>query len=167
MKYILERKINNYFIHRLRYKHTKGACKRRVKYYKKLLKKSGNNIIIKAGVIIKNPENLILGNNISIQENCFFSCFGGLNIGNDVSFATGVNVFTTSHDYKNGIIRNNKLILLPTKIGNNVWVGAGVKILGGVTVGYNVVLAAGAVVTKDCKPNCVYAGVPAKKIADV
>jgi len=158
-------KIDKYFIHKLRYIHTSRAARQRVKHYKKLFNKSGDNIVIKAGVIIKEPEKLTLGNNISIQENCFFSCYGGLTIGNDVSFAVGTNIFTTSHKYKEGIIRNNELEILPTVIGNNVWVGAGAKILGGVHIADNVVIAAGAVVNKDCESYCVYGGVPAKVIA--
>lgn len=162
---MLKNKIDKYFVNRLRYNHTSRAVKKRVKHYSRLFKNVGNNIVIKAGVIIKEPENLSLGNNISIQENCFFSCYGGLEIGNDVSFAVGTNIFTTSHKYKQGIIRNNELEILPTVIGNNVWVGAGAKILGGVHIADNVVIAAGAVVNKDCESYCVYGGVPAKVIA--
>ena len=50
------------------------------------------------------------------------------------------------------------------KIGNNVWIGGGVNILSGITVGNNVVIAAGAVITKDVPNNVVVAGVPAKII---
>ena len=50
------------------------------------------------------------------------------------------------------------------KIRNNVWIGGDVTVLSGVTVGNNVVIAAGAVVTKDIPDNCVAAGIPAKII---
>ena len=43
----------------------------------------------------------------------------------------------------------------PVTIGHDVWIGAGVNILPGVTIGNNVVIAAGAVVTKDVPDNCV------------
>ena len=52
-------------------------------------------------------------------------------------------------------------------IGNDVWIGGNVTILPGVTIGNNVVVAAGAVVTKDIPDNCVVAGVPARKIKDI
>ncbi|MDO5538057.1 MAG: sugar O-acetyltransferase [Desulfovibrionaceae bacterium] len=52
-------------------------------------------------------------------------------------------------------------------IGNDVWIGGGCTILPGVTIGSNVVVAAGAVVTKDVPDNCVVAGVPARKIRDL
>ena len=49
-------------------------------------------------------------------------------------------------------------------IGRDVWIGGNCTILPGVTIGNNVVVAAGAVVTKDVPDNCVVAGVPAKVI---
>ena len=49
-------------------------------------------------------------------------------------------------------------------IGNDVWIGGNVTILPGVTIGNYVVIAAGAVVTKDVPDNCVIGGLPAKKI---
>ncbi len=49
----------------------------------------------------------------------------------------------------------------PVKIGDNVWVGARAVILPGVTIGNNVVVAAGSVVNRDVPDNVVVAGVPA------
>ena len=53
------------------------------------------------------------------------------------------------------------------KIGNDCWIGAGVIILSGVTIGECSVVGAGAVVTKDVEPYTIVAGVPAKKIKDI
>ncbi|MBS1369223.1 MAG: sugar O-acetyltransferase [Lentisphaeria bacterium] len=50
----------------------------------------------------------------------------------------------------------------PVRIGNDVWIGGNCTILPGVTIGSNVVVAAGAVVTRDVPDNCLVAGVPAK-----
>lgn len=51
----------------------------------------------------------------------------------------------------------------PIHIGNDVWIGGNVTIMPGLTIGNNVVIAAGAVVTKDVPNNSLVAGVPAKK----
>lgn len=55
-------------------------------------------------------------------------------------------------------VRNNEAII----IGNDVWIGANVVILPGVTIGDGAVLAAGAVITKDVAPYAIVGGVPAK-----
>lgn len=52
----------------------------------------------------------------------------------------------------------------PVKIGNDVWVAAGVQVLRGVTVGDGSILGGGTIVTKDVPPYEIWAGVPAKKI---
>ena len=56
---------------------------------------------------------------------------------------------------------------MPVNIGNDVWIGGNCTILPGVTIGNNVVIAAGAVVTKDVPDNSVVGGVPAKVIKQI
>ena len=53
------------------------------------------------------------------------------------------------------------------RFGNNVFVGAKTIVLPNVDIGDNVIIGAGSLVTKSIPPNCVYAGVPAKKICDL
>ncbi|HEX2927925.1 MAG TPA: DapH/DapD/GlmU-related protein [Ruminiclostridium sp.] len=59
------------------------------------------------------------------------------------------------------------LIVKPIVIKRNAWIGAGVTILPGVTVGENSVVAAGALVSKDVPANMVVGGIPAKIIKTV
>jgi maltose O-acetyltransferase len=84
--------------------------------------------------------------------------------GDDVMLAPGVLISTTTHPLD--VVKRNKGIEIakPIHIGNSVWVGMGAKILEGVNIGYNAVIAAGAVVNKDVAANTVVAGVPAKVI---
>lgn len=53
------------------------------------------------------------------------------------------------------------------KIGNNVWIGAGVNVLPGVTIGDNSVIGAGAVVTKNIPSNVVAVGNPARVLREI
>lgn len=53
-----------------------------------------------------------------------------------------------------------------THVGNDVWVGFGVIILSGISIGDGAIIAAGSVVTKDVEAYTIHAGNPAKKIAD-
>ena len=87
--------------------------------------------------------------------------------GDDVMLAPGVMISTSTHPLDP--LKRNKGIetAKPVNIGNSVWIGMGAKILEGVNIGDNAVIAAGAVVNKDVPPNTVVAGVPAKVIKNL
>ena len=55
----------------------------------------------------------------------------------------------------------------PAHVGDGTWIGAGAIILPGLTIGAGCVVAADAVVTRNCDPNEVYAGVPAKRLREL
>lgn len=61
---------------------------------------------------------------------------------------------------------NWKGLDLVTTIENDVWVGYGSTVMGGVTIGEGSIIGAGSLVTKDVEPYSIYAGVPARKIRD-
>lgn len=65
------------------------------------------------------------------------------------------------------IIGGGEEYTFPTLIKDGCWVGANVTIIPGVTIGEGCIIAAGAVVTKNCEPDGLYAGVPAKRIKDL
>lgn len=64
-------------------------------------------------------------------------------------------------------MRGGEVISMPIKIGGGCWIGARAVILPGVTVGNGCIIGAGAVVAKDCEPDGMYAGVPAKRVRDL
>lgn len=94
-------------------------------------------------------------------------------IGANVSIAPNV-TFITESEPNNGVdikripevaerlVKHGEIV-----IEDDVWIGEGVTILPGVTVGKCVVIGAGAVVTSDLEANSIYAGIPAKKIRDL
>jgi len=55
-------------------------------------------------------------------------------------------------------------LFAPIRVGNNVFLGAGVKVLPGVTIGDNVIVGAGAIVVSDLPSDCVAVGLPAKPV---
>lgn len=107
-----------------------------------------------------------VGRNVFINQNCTFYDLGGLHIQDDVMIGPNVNIITTSHP-EDPSRRRAVTIGNPIVIEKNAWIAAGVTIIGGVTIGENAVVAAGSVVTKDVPPNTLVAGNPARIIRPV
>lgn len=76
-------------------------------------------------------------------------------------------VLTSNHDIGPHHARGGRWRREPVTIGDGCWIGARTVILGGVTIGDGCVVAAGSLVRKDCEPDGVYAGVPARRIKDL
>ena len=106
-------------------------------------------------------RNIHFGQNVFINDCCHFQDQGGVFIGDNVLIGHNTVLATIDHDLD---ARSRQNHYAPIRIGNNVWIGAGVIITKGVTIGENAVIAAGAVVTKDVPANVVVGGVPAKTI---
>lgn len=81
----------------------------------------------------------------------------------------GPNVLITTVGHPPDRARRRAMIARaePVTIGDDVWIGGNCTILPGVAIGDNVVIAAGAVVTKDVPSHCVVGGVPAKVLREL
>jgi len=104
-----------------------------------------------------------VGRNVFINQNCTIYDLGGVDIGDDVLIGPNVSIITSGHPLEPSQ-RRAGVTAAPIVIERNVWIAAGATVIGGVTVGENSVVAAGAVVTHDVPPNSLVAGVPAKVI---
>lgn len=128
---------------------------------------------IKNHTININPHCFIGGNKLSIGKhtfinyNNFFDLTDKVSIGNNVNIAMKCTFITSTHKIEDPERRGGIGISSPIEIGDGCWLGANVTVLPGVKIGKGCVVAAGAVVTKNCEENCLYAGVPAKKIKDL
>ncbi len=91
---------------------------------------------------------------------------GPVTIGSHVNLAQGIVVTALNHNFEDTTLRIDEqgISTQPVVIGDDVWVGANAVILPGVKIGKHVVVAAGAVVTKDVPDYCVVAGVPARVV---
>ena len=108
------------------------------------------------------------GGNITVGDN-FLANYGvtildraPVRIGNNVMIGPGVMITTTGHPLSPRGRREHLGYAKPVTIGDDVWIGGNASILPGVTIGSNVVVAAGAVVNRDVPDNCLAAGVPAR-----
>ncbi|MDG1849889.1 MAG: acyltransferase [Flavobacteriales bacterium] len=87
----------------------------------------------------------------------------GIHVGENTLVAGGVTILSHDHCKR---VDNNQPFLIDTFIGKNCFVAVGAIILPGVKIGDEVIVGAGAVVTKDVPSNCVVAGNPAKIIRE-
>lgn len=88
---------------------------------------------------------------------------GGVEIGDACLIAMHCRIVSSNHTVPpmGTDIRSQPDTLQPTRLGRDVWLGAGVTVLGGVTIGDGCVIGAGAVVTKDLPAGAIAFGTPA------
>lgn len=139
-------------------------------FYKKAMKHCGKNVYLRPmSSDLKGLWNLSIGDGSSIPKGSTFYCTEApLTIGRKVIFGPRPTIITGDHrtDVIGKFIMDSHDKLpendAPVVIEDDVWTGANVTILKGVTIGRGSVIAAGAVVTKSCPPYSIIGGVPAK-----
>lgn len=139
-----------------------------------VLEPSGGKIIIGArsfidyGVIIR-P----LGGHVEIGDDCSVNAYsvllggGGLTIRNATRIGAHTVIVASNHNFSDPEkqIKDQGLSQKGISIEQDVWIGAGARVLDDVVLGTGCVVGAGAVVTRSVKPSAVVAGIPAKQIA--
>lgn len=132
------------------------------KLLNQILGHMGNNVIINAPFWCDYGYNTSVGDYFFANHNCQILDGGKVTFGDHVFIAPNC-CFTTAEHALDAEQRNQGLeVALPISVGNNVWIGAGSIILGGVTIGDNTVIGAGSVVTKDIPANVIAVGAPCR-----
>lgn len=137
--------------------------------------RGGRNIIIDTftsynGFSLGNNPKLIIGDNVSMTDNCYISCINEVLIGDGTLL--GVNTFITDNFHGSSTYKEMKIPPSdrklcskgPVAIGKNVWTGRNVCIMPGVTIGDGAVIGANSVVTHNIPPYSIACGSPAKVI---
>lgn len=117
-------------------------------------------------------DHISLGDDVFINGNCFFQDSNKITLGNRVIIAPDTKFYCGEHSLdatkRFGVRLDGSRYLVtytkPITVGDDVWIGGNVTVIGGVHIGNNVVIAAGAVVVKDVPDNSIVGGVPAKVI---
>ena len=128
--------------------------------YSKVRIRAMRKLGFKVGEQVYFPSDLIISQNLVDDK-------AQLEIGNRVSIGPRVTILPLEHANASKVRNAIGTRMGGVKIKDDVWIGAGVIILGGVTIGECSVIGAGAVVTKDVEPYTIVAGVPARKIKDI
>ncbi len=122
---------------------------------------------------IEPPFQCDMGNNIFFGEGGFLNYgvkildIAAVTIGDYVLMAPNVVVTTVDHPVDLAERVKPYACAEPITIGNNVWIGAGAIVLGGVTIGDNSVIGAGSIVNKDIPNNVIAVGNPCHVIKEI
>lgn len=141
-------------------------AKKRALFYHVTLPKCGSELYVHPHVAIYFPQNVALGNNVYMNRGVFITARADVVIGDSVLIGPYTVINSGNHAYSDPdrAIRLQDHVSAPIVIEDDVWLGAHVTVLPGVTIGRGAVVAAGAIVTRDVEPNSVVAGVPARAI---
>jgi acetyltransferase-like isoleucine patch superfamily enzyme len=132
--------------------------------YRKLFRMSiGAGSTVYRAPEVRKPSRIRIGRNTVIGNGAVLDGRGGLRIGDNVNFSSGVWVWTMQHDKDSAEFAAEAA---PVVIGDRAWLSCRTTILPGVTIGPGAVVCAGAVVTSDVAPYAVVGGVPAKRIGE-
>jgi maltose O-acetyltransferase len=129
---------------------------------RRLLGSVGEGTEIRAPMYVDYGRNITIGARTFINYNLTALDVVPITIGDDVQIGPNVQLLTPTHPLDPQQRRDKLEAGKPIVIGDNVWLGGGVIVLPGVTIGENTVVGAGAIVSKDLPANVVAMGKPAK-----
>lgn len=140
---------------------------KRTELLRKLFGSTGKNLYIEPSFHCDYGYNIHIGENFYANFDCVFLDVCEIRIGDNCFLAPGVHIYTASHPLEAQERNSGAEFGKPITIGHNVWIGGRSVINPGVKIGNNVVVASGAVVTKDVPDNVVVGGNPAKVIKQI
>ena len=128
----------------------------------------GDRVMLKQGVRLcptHADAAISIGDWTTIGYNVYMFSKSSISIGKDCLIAPFCYFIDNDHGIERGrLIREQGMATAPIVVGNDVWLGTGVAVMKGVTIGDGAVVAAGSVVTKDIPPYTIFGGVPARLI---
>lgn len=135
-------------------------------HFKSVMAGLGDSAYMANMCVVKGAQNVQVGENFSLHEFCYLDGAGGITIGNNVAIAHNCSLVSFEHTWVDEAvpIKYNPTSLKKIVIEDDVWLGCGVRVLGGSHIKSRVVVAAGSVVKGELESGYLYAGVPARKI---
>lgn len=138
--------------------------KRREELVRELFGKVGKNPDVEPNVFCGFGFNVEVGDNFFANNGCNFVDPAKITFGNNVFIGPDCGFYTAHHPIDMELRNQLYEWAFPISVGDNVWFGGGCRVVPGVTIGSNVVIGAGSVVTHDIPDNCIAAGNPCRVI---
>lgn len=150
------------------YNHTRPSdVQRREVILRQIFGKVGEIPYVEPNLFCGFGINIEVGDYFFANNNCVFVDPGKITFGKHVFIGPNCAFYTANHPL-DASIRNQKLeTALPIKVGDNVWIGGSTTVLPGVTIGNNVVIGAGSVVTKDIPDGMLAYGNPCCVVREI
>ncbi|MFC6255204.1 sugar O-acetyltransferase [Secundilactobacillus hailunensis] len=112
-------------------------------------------------------RNITVGDHFYANYDCVMLDGAPITIGTHVLFGPKVGLYTSNHLFDPVERRTGGCTAQPITIGNDVWLAANVTVLPGVTIGSNVIIGGGSVVTKNIPDNVIAAGNPCRVLRPI
>lgn len=124
----------------------------------------GNDVAVRAPVYVDFGSNISIGARTFVNYGLTALDVATIAIGEDVQMGPNVQLLTPTHPLDAGLRRAKWEAARPIVVGDNVWLGGGVVVLPGVSIGADTVVGAGAVVVRDLPAGVVAVGNPARVV---
>ena len=141
-----------------------SQIKEREEMVRKHFKKTGKKFLIEQPFRCDFWERVSIGENFYSNYNFVVLAGNTIDIGDNVMFAPDCGLYAAGHPFDVELRNSGIEYAWPIRIGNNVWIGGGTKIIGGVSIGDDVIIAAGSVVIRDIPSGVLAGGNPCKVI---
>lgn len=127
----------------------------------------GAGVQISPGFTFGGIGALVIGDDVFANHHVYVDTEATVTIGSGVMLGDHVRLVTGSHDIGPAVRRGGVLRGGAVRVEDGCWLGSGVTVLPGVTIGRGCVVGAGSVVTRDCAPDGLYVGTPARRVRDL
>lgn len=130
------------------------------------LKKLGEDTTLQSGLRLTNPEKISIGSHCNLAQGAFITGGGGVRIGDWVGFGPDVKVWSVTHRFDDAerpwLLQGWEMKAV--EIEDDVWLGANVFVMPGVTIGKGAIISAGTVINKSIPPYALVAGNPGRVV---
>lgn len=144
-----------------------SEIQRRRDFLRTFVAKLDEGAMINSPFYMEFANHLEMGVNSFINYDCIMFNNAMVKLGDNVLVGPKVSFYTAIHSIDAKQREQWLVYAKPITVEDNVWIGGSATILGGVTIGKNAIVGAGAVVTKDVEPNTIVVGNPARVLRKI